>query len=103
MQSDDGAADAEGGMEVWRAMAATAVCARCGRRLGARGLSFFNDDVICPDCKAEEKRMPEYAATARQRCDEAMACLKLARRRRQQEAVTSAPAAVYPPAFRIIL
>lgn len=43
-------------------------CDRCGkstrngRSYGATTMSVFNEDVICMDCKKEEKNDPEYEA-----------------------------------------
>ncbi len=43
-------------------------CDRCGkstrngRSYGATTMSVFNEDVICMDCKKEEKNDPEYGA-----------------------------------------
>jgi hypothetical protein len=39
-------------------------CDRCGKSTsyGATTMSVFNEDVICMDCKKEEKNDPEYGA-----------------------------------------
>jgi hypothetical protein len=38
-------------------------CDRCGNPTGGRTtMSQFNEDVICMDCKEEEKNDPEYEA-----------------------------------------
>ncbi len=36
-------------------------CSRCGNSLdGGRIMSSFNEDVICMDCKAKERKHPDY-------------------------------------------
>jgi hypothetical protein len=38
-------------------------CDRCGESTnGSTTMSVFNEDVICMDCKKEEKNDPEYGA-----------------------------------------
>jgi hypothetical protein len=38
-------------------------CDRCGQSTnGVTTMSVFNEDVICMDCKKEEKNDPEYGA-----------------------------------------
>ena len=38
-------------------------CDRCGKSTnGSTTMSVFNEDVICMDCKKEEKNDPEYGA-----------------------------------------
>jgi hypothetical protein len=38
-------------------------CDRCGEPTnGVTTMSVFNEDVICMDCKKEEKNDPEYGA-----------------------------------------
>jgi hypothetical protein len=38
-------------------------CDRCGESTnGTTTMSVFNEDVICMDCKKEEKNDPEYQA-----------------------------------------
>jgi hypothetical protein len=38
-------------------------CDRCGESTnGSTTMSIFNEDVICMDCKKEEKNDPEYGA-----------------------------------------
>lgn len=38
-------------------------CDRCGKSTnGTTTMSVFNEDVICMDCKKEEKNDPEYVA-----------------------------------------
>ena len=39
-------------------------CDRCGRTDQATIMSLFNCDVICLDCKADEKLAPGYAGAA---------------------------------------
>lgn len=38
-------------------------CDRCGKSTnGTTTMSVFNEDVICMECKEEEKKDPEYKA-----------------------------------------
>jgi len=37
-------------------------CQRCGKRVGAYTMSFFNTELICFDCVARERAHPQYAA-----------------------------------------
>lgn len=40
-------------------------CDRCGKPTnGVTTMSMFNEDVICMDCKKEEKNDPEYKAAS---------------------------------------
>jgi hypothetical protein len=36
------------------------VCDRCGGNLSTRIMSKMNEDVICSDCSAKEKKHPKY-------------------------------------------
>lgn len=51
-------------------------CDRCGkstrngRSYGATTMSVFNEDVICMDCKKEEKNDPEYEAAVEAESEE---------------------------------
>jgi len=40
------------------------VCDRCGGSTNTTTMSMFNMDVICMDCKEEEKKDPEYEAAS---------------------------------------
>lgn len=38
-------------------------CDRCGKSTGGKTtMSIFNEDVICMECKEDEKNDPEYGA-----------------------------------------
>jgi hypothetical protein len=37
-----------------------ATCARCGEESIATTMSYFNTEVICPQCKDEERQAPGY-------------------------------------------
>ncbi len=42
------------------------VCDRCGKPTGGHTImSMFNNDVICMNCKEEEKNDPEYEAASK--------------------------------------
>ena len=36
------------------------VCKRCKKETKVHTMSWFNKDIICPDCSREEKRHPLY-------------------------------------------
>ena len=48
-------------------------CNRCG---GCDGsvliMSFFNTDMICPDCQDREKAHPKYEEARERECDEVL-------------------------------
>lgn len=35
-------------------------CDRCRKETRSSSMSYFNTDVICPDCDAEERAHPDY-------------------------------------------
>lgn len=35
-------------------------CCRCGKKLVSRTMSMFNEDIICLECKEEERKHPMY-------------------------------------------
>ena len=35
-------------------------CDRCGKETQATIMSMFNQDIICMDCKEQEKQRPDY-------------------------------------------
>ena len=37
-------------------------CPRCGGDLHCHSVSYFNTEVICCDCKTEERQLPGFAA-----------------------------------------
>jgi hypothetical protein len=46
-------------------------CDRCGQSTnGVTTMSVFNEDVICMDCKKEEKNDPEYGAAVEAESEE---------------------------------
>ena len=46
-------------------------CDRCGESTnGTTTMSVFNEDVICMDCKKEEKNDPEYDAAVKAEYEE---------------------------------
>ena len=46
-------------------------CDRCGESTnGTTTMSVFNEDVICMDCKKEEKNDPEYEAAVEAESEE---------------------------------
>jgi hypothetical protein len=46
-------------------------CDRCGEPTnGVTTMSVFNEDVICMDCKKEEKNDPEYGAAVEAESEE---------------------------------
>lgn len=48
-------------------------CDRCGESTnGTTTMSIFNEDVICMDCKKEEKNDPEYDAAVKAEYEETM-------------------------------
>ena len=48
-------------------------CDRCGESTnGTTTMSVFNEDVICMDCKKEEKNDPEYGAAVEAEYEETM-------------------------------
>lgn len=48
-------------------------CDRCGESTnGTTTMSIFNEDVICMDCKKEEKSDPEYDAAVKAEYEETM-------------------------------
>lgn len=54
--------DAVEGLKIWNKIIATKTCERCGKQMKIKGWSFFNDEVICEECKAKEQTYPEYKA-----------------------------------------
>lgn len=48
-------------------------CDRCGQSTtGTTIMSIFNEDVICSNCKEEEKNDPEYDAAVKAEYEETM-------------------------------
>jgi len=73
--------DSKEGFKIWSRIQEAKVCSRCGQKMNSKGLSFFNDEILCAECKEKEKKLPEYAMTAKNICDEAKAELKKSRKR----------------------
>lgn len=36
-------------------------CGRCGKKLNSYSTSFFSTEVVCTECKTEEREAPHYA------------------------------------------
>ncbi len=40
-------------------------CDRCHKETTIHSMSFFNTDMICPDCEEKERQHPQYAEAKR--------------------------------------
>lgn len=80
MSSED--LDSIEGFKIWSKIQEAKVCDRCGKKMDSKGLSIFDDEILCAECKEKEKKFPEYSIIAKNICDEAKAELKKSRKKK---------------------